>query len=263
MDNNLILYNNGQYELSFIEHNVEEVTINQRAFDGYINATALCKACNKKINDYLRLNNTKEFCKELSSETGIPVSELIQVIKGGVPEAQGTWVHPQVAINLAQWASPKFAVFVSKWVIEWTSGKDKNNYRLPYHIRRYLINNEKIPSQTHFSMLNEMTILLLAPLEKLGYELPISLMPDISMGRLFSKWCRDKGFNPEEFPTYEHVFDDGKRPPVQARLYPNKLLSDFREYFHNEWLKKRAIEYFKKKDEKAVKFIAEHIKKLN
>ena len=88
MDNNLILYNNGQYELSFIEHNVEEVTINQRAFDGYINATALCKAC-------------------------------------------------------------------------------------------------------------------------------------------------------------------------------NKLLSDFREYFHNEWLKKRAIEYFKKKDEKAVKFIAEHIKKLN
>ena len=85
MDNNLILYNNGQYEWSFIEHNVEEVTINQRAFDGYINATALCKACNKKINDYLRLNNTKEFCKELSSETGIPVSELIQVIKGGVP----------------------------------------------------------------------------------------------------------------------------------------------------------------------------------
>lgn len=134
-------------------------------------------------------------------------------------------------------------------------GSNKRDYRLPYHIRRYLINNEKIPNQTHFSMLNEMTFLLLAPLEKLGYELPMSLMPDISMGRLFSKWCRNKGCNPEEFPTYEHVFDDGKRPPVQARLYPNQLLSDFRKYFYEEWFKKRAIDYFKEKDEKALEYI--------
>jgi hypothetical protein len=62
--------------LPFIEHKVETSSINQRAYDGYVNATALCKACNKQFNDYTRLASTQEFLKELSTETGIPVSEL-------------------------------------------------------------------------------------------------------------------------------------------------------------------------------------------
>jgi len=53
---------------------------------------------------------------------GIPISELIQSFKGGRAENQGTWVHPDIAINLAQWLSPKFAVQVSRWVREWMSG---------------------------------------------------------------------------------------------------------------------------------------------
>lgn len=28
---------------------------------------------------------------------------LVQSIVGGIPELQGTWVHPQIAIHLAQW----------------------------------------------------------------------------------------------------------------------------------------------------------------
>ena len=35
--------------------------------------------------------NFHDFVKELSSDTGIPVSELIQSVKGGNPEFQGTW----------------------------------------------------------------------------------------------------------------------------------------------------------------------------
>ena len=50
----------------------------------------------------------------------IRISELVQSAKGGNPELQGTWVHPYVAIHLAQWLSPRFAVQVSKWVYEWT-----------------------------------------------------------------------------------------------------------------------------------------------
>ena len=52
----------------------------------------------------------------------IPTTEqnqgLIQTIQGGSPEKQGTWIHPQVSINLAQWCSPKFAVMVTDWVFE-------------------------------------------------------------------------------------------------------------------------------------------------
>ena len=51
-------------------------------------------------------------------------------------------------------------------------------------------------------------------------------MPDISTGRMFSDFLRMKGIVPEEFPTYEHEFTDGRRS-VKARLYPVEYLSEF------------------------------------
>ena len=43
---------------------------------------------------------------------------LIQSVTGGKNENRKTWVHPQVAINIAQWISPEFDVKVSKWIFE-------------------------------------------------------------------------------------------------------------------------------------------------
>jgi hypothetical protein len=54
---------------------------------------------------------TKDYLNELSSVTGIPVSELFNPIIGG--KYPGTWVHRKVGYHLAQWISPKFAVQVS------------------------------------------------------------------------------------------------------------------------------------------------------
>lgn len=246
--NDIQTYNaNGQGLLPFIQHEVDAIKIDQRANDGYIDATAICHASGKEWSDYRRLKNTQDFLDELSSVLKIPRTGLIQTIQGGPPEMQGTWVHPQVAINLAQWASPKFAVLVSQWVFEWMTGKVREVYRLPYHIRRYLVNRAKIPA-THFSMLDELTLRLVAPLEEYGYILPTNLMPDISMGKMFSKWCRDNGYDPTTFPTYQHEFDDGKRPAVEARLYPNELLTSFRQYFTDVWLRDRAYDYFTQRD---------------
>jgi hypothetical protein len=104
----------------------------------------ISKAAGKLFADYARLSTTKEFLSALEADMGIPISALIQQVKGGKPEYQGTWVHPQIAINLAQWASPKFAVLVSKWVFEWMSGNVPNRSKLPYHIQRYLINRSEI-----------------------------------------------------------------------------------------------------------------------
>ena len=105
-----------------INHSLDNNLVCQRKDNGYINATALCKACDRKIATYLRAETTKEFLNALSLEVQICTSELTLTIKGfGVQ--QGTWVHPYVAINLAQWASPKFAVAVSKWVFDWFNGQ--------------------------------------------------------------------------------------------------------------------------------------------
>lgn len=205
--------------LPLIEHKLEKININQRANDGYVNATALCQAANKRIDNYFRSPNTQEFLEELSNQLKISIkakipfpqfegdpidSFLIQVIHGGHNDLRGTWVHPQVAINLAQWVSPKFAVSVSQWVFDWMNGGGKESYRFPYHIRRYLINRHKIP-HTHFSILDQVTVKLLGCLEAKGYIVPAKLMPDISMGKIFSNWLRKQGYDPDGFDTYEHV----------------------------------------------------------
>lgn len=52
-------------------------------YDGYVNATALCKAVGKLMADYTRLRNTQDFLNELASDMGIPISELVQSVKGG------------------------------------------------------------------------------------------------------------------------------------------------------------------------------------
>ena len=79
--------------------------------DGMINATALCKAANKKLNDYTRLKTTQEYLKVLEINTGIPVLELLNLDVGG--NHNGTWIHRKVGYHLAQWLSPGFAVQVS------------------------------------------------------------------------------------------------------------------------------------------------------
>ena len=172
-----------------IVHEAPNQMVQQRANDGYINATAMCKAAGRLWHRYWGTRQARDFAAALNSDIGIPISELIQSLKGGNANLQGTWVHPQVAIHLAQWLSPKFAVMVSKWVFEWISGKAPTHSRLPDHVRRYLVNRHKIPG-THFSILDQMTLRLLAPLEQEGYILPARLMPDF-IWQLTAVRCRE------------------------------------------------------------------------
>jgi hypothetical protein len=240
-----------QIPLPLVRYKFEKEIIHQRVKDGYVNATAMCRVAGKLFADYNRLATTKAFLDALSSDMGIPISELVQSIKGGNPELQGTWVHPQVAIHLAQWLSPKFAVQVTKWVFDWMSGKVTGG-NLPYHLRRYMANMNNVPNG-YFSMLNEVTIALIAPLEHMGYVLPDSMVPDIALGRMFSKWLRDNGYDPDAMPTYPHRYEDGR--VVQARAYPLRLIAEFKRHFIEEWLHKKAREYFHPRDQAALPYI--------
>lgn len=75
-----------------------------------VNATDMLKAFpNKRMGDFLRLKQTKDYIKLLESETGIPVT----VIKQGGSE-QGTWMNRLLAYDFAAWLSPAFKLFVYK-----------------------------------------------------------------------------------------------------------------------------------------------------
>ena len=240
-----------------IERSIKGEVVTQRPQDGYINATLLCQRAGKFFGDYYRLAQTKAFLDELSADMGIPISGLMQIMRGGNDKLnQGTWVHPQVAINLGQWLSPSFAVQVSRWVFDWMQSKSEPQPQpyMPVHVQRFLKNRSKIP-YTHFSMLNEIYLSLFAPLEENGIIPPDRIMPDISTGRMFSDFLRQKGIDPGEFPTYEHEFADSSRPTVNARLYPIEYLADFKNYFHGTWLPARAENYFAERFPKALPYL--------
>jgi hypothetical protein len=92
--------------------------IHRRQIDGYVNATAVCQANRKRWNDYARLERTEAYIAALAADAGFPATGLVVSIKGGRPELQGTWVHPRLAVDLARWISPAFAVWMDGWFLE-------------------------------------------------------------------------------------------------------------------------------------------------
>lgn len=112
-----------------------DVEVVSRPSDGYINASQLCKAGQKYYKDWFRLEKTQEFLKELSYELKLDIStDKTEDLRGGEKSPhpntnvslietnqyndsdQSTWVHPRVAIHIAQWISPKFSVNVTGWI---------------------------------------------------------------------------------------------------------------------------------------------------
>lgn len=82
-----------------------------------VNATEMAKAFGKLVGNWLRLKTTTEFVDALSTDIQIPISALIQVVKGGNGE-QGTWMHEDVALEFARWLSPTFAIWCNKRIKE-------------------------------------------------------------------------------------------------------------------------------------------------
>lgn len=88
--------------------------IRYRDSDNYVNATEMCKACDKLWGDYWRQPSHQEFLSELSAKMGIPIKGtrgLVESKKGNHHQGGGTWVHRKVAIHLASWLSSEFAVW--------------------------------------------------------------------------------------------------------------------------------------------------------
>ena len=112
--------------------------IQRRESDGFVNATQMCKAGGKLLADYTRLARTQEYMAALASvvaekpcgaavagnpidrakgSVGFPI-DLIHSTTTGPNDLRGTWIHPRLAIDLARWISPAFAVWMDGWFLE-------------------------------------------------------------------------------------------------------------------------------------------------
>ena len=75
--------------------------VEMRTGDGYINATRICKAANKRWGNFFGNGGTKSFLNVLAIKKGCAAVDLVHSDRGGCHT--GTWVHPEVATRLAAW----------------------------------------------------------------------------------------------------------------------------------------------------------------
>lgn len=141
--------------IEIIKLSVQGSAVGYRKEDGYLNATALTKAYfevsgkQKNVADWLRLKRTKETLQHASTVTGIPITELYQVVQGGNPENQGTWIHPKLRARFASWVSDEFGYMVEELVEKIEQGE--------------IASTDK-PPQNEFSLLGSAIDMILAPL---------------------------------------------------------------------------------------------------
>ncbi len=100
--------------------------------DAYVNATAMCAVFGKRPNDFLALSSTKAFQSALAADIGALPENLVTVRRGGdlrenPDSVQGTWLHPDLAIECARWLSPKFAIWCNRVIRRILAGQSVNN----------------------------------------------------------------------------------------------------------------------------------------
>ncbi len=104
---------------SLIVREWNDCPITQRVEDQFIDVTAMAKSCNKRWHDYWKTGPAKDYAEALASETNISVSQLVEARKGNSSKfAQGTYAHPDIAMDFARWCEPRFAIQVSRWTRE-------------------------------------------------------------------------------------------------------------------------------------------------
>lgn len=157
-------------EIATFQRPVNGIFVEQRISDGFINGSSMCTAHRKRISTWLRTKETLELfdalakdlrssinCSDLNSLdiTRLTATKYMEIFpdlifsKSGHPDGGGgTWLHPDLALQLAQWCNKPFAIQVSRWIREWlTTGKNPiqpdldqqlTDYQQRYDIRVYL-----------------------------------------------------------------------------------------------------------------------------
>ena len=191
-DNKLTTLEIKEFKLKL--ENDKEILIPVRS-DGYVNATILCNSAGKRIDNWMRLNSTKQlfekFCKYLSSE-GVKSIVSLQGKYGG------TFIHPDIAIQLAQWCSPSFAIQVSRWVRELMItgkvelGKEKSNEELEniYKEKLSLVENQLENTKVELKAITNTHNNMLKRQKRTAYE--IGNVIYIVSNKAFTMYCNDE-----------------------------------------------------------------------
>lgn len=241
-----------QQQLALIPHAYEGELISQRATDGYVNATAMCRVAGKDWSEYRRRELTKKFFEALSLDLGISQDQLAITVlgtPGGDARNQGTWVHPQVAVHLAQYLSPEFAVQVTKWVIDWMTGLDpRDRVWQQYEDRISLVHNN-VPLG-YWCVFNEISGLF-ATLITGGATFGTRMILDLSVGGCWGRYWTKHGLGEKygDRASFDHhyprYFPQAWSNPQKAHCYPEDALPAFRRWLREVYMPGQLPTYLK------------------
>jgi len=236
-------------QLMLVPHSYQGALISQRATDGYINATAMCRAAAKEWANYNQNSSTRAFLQALEGSLGIPRDLIVQSILSGPNEARGTWIHPQVAIHLAQWLSPEFAVKVTEWVYEWMSGKHPSDKIWAQFQDRVSLVYDNVPDG-YFCVFREIADVFAALISN-GCNPGTKMLLDISVGMHWASYWKSAKLA-EKFGErryfdhfYPQYFAQSHANPQPAACYPEDAIPTFRRWLRDIYVQHKMPTYLK------------------
>jgi hypothetical protein len=245
-----------------IPHIYNDVLILQRG-DGYWNATAMCRACGAEWSGYLRNQSTDRFLRSLERSLQICRDQLVQTISNGPNPLRGTWVHRRVAIHLAQWLDPEFAVLVSGWVeelftrghVEITPAQRAWSERLERFVLAHRVHVVRDCVAGSWSVFTAtVTEVLVMEDEFLRHCLPLkgTDLPDGSIGQRYvghregEPWVGPiRNDIPLQLP--QTVGSDGQPRVVYPNVYGPDELRHFQQWLHGTYLPANLPQYLTRK----------------
>ncbi len=236
-------------QLTLVPHTYQGALISQRAADGYINATAMCRAAGRLWADYNRLAATRAYLVALSGSMGIPIDQIVSSVVDGPNEGRGTWVHPQVAIHLAQWLSAEFAVKVTEWVYEWMSGKHPTDKVWSQFQDRVSLVYDNVP-QGYFCIFREIADVFAALITS-GCNPGTKMLLDISVGSHWATYWKaaklSETFGERKYfdHYYPQYFVQSYSNPQPAACYPEDAVPSFRRWLREVYIPQKMPKYLK------------------
>jgi hypothetical protein len=236
--------------------------------DRYVSLTDMAQASGNRVDNWFRLNGTTNYLSALSKATGLPVKSpfpqksvtagnqgfqpLVEIIQGGVPENQGTWGHPKVALRFAQWCSDDFAVQVDMWIDELlTTGSvslAQSSQRQILGAYQERVNTmfddaNKIPAG-YWCVLHESANLLIWVESKL--KCPVD-QADLLDGSIGTHWSNKRKGQPWAGDRIKFEYRFPNRITVYPWCYQMKELEHFRLFLDGEYRGKLLPQYLHKK----------------
>ena len=235
---------------NLIKHLYNGAIVSQET-DGYVSLTDMAKASDKQVAKYLENQSTKLFLEGLSQDLRIPLSSLIRVVKGKGKQ-QGTWAHPEVAIDFAQWCSVPFRIWANRTL---RGAITQSNPEPKRAIADYSDRIVDLPKRLscpsgYWAVIEECGHLLL-DVERAGYPVDRFDLLDGSVGRRYSDFRKVNNIsNSTAIATYKV---DACPKPVAIAVYPYSEMGVFKQWLKEVYMASHLPKYLQEKYGKLVK----------